>query len=69
MMIRLVENTDDRKEYVIDLGHLLVHCWWLKVERRQGGYMERKSNGEIVDRFSFATVMDMYRYIDSYCEL
>ena len=69
MMIRLVENTDDRKEYVIDLGHLLVHCWWLKVERQQGGYLQRKMNGEIVDRFSFATLMDMYRYIDSYCEL
>lgn len=68
MMIRLVENTVDRKEYVIDLENLLVHCWWLKTEDRQGGYVESKLNGEIVDRFSFATLKDMYNYIDSYHE-
>lgn len=69
MMIRLVENDNERKEYVIDLGHLLVHCWWLKLEHRQGGYLQKKSDGEIVDRFSFATLREMYQYIDSYCEL
>lgn len=68
MIVRMTENTSDRKEYKIDLGHLIITCWWLKLEHRQGGNLRRKSNGELLDRFSFNSLQEMYNYIDSYAE-